>query len=152
MDGLKNGCRWNGPPSHLVARLFWSPRNLVPEKFVLPLKIDVQLFSWGPIPWDQISQVPKWGRGPFQLKPKERLRVGCLFVFFKRRSQFSASWGRNIYNKAVGPVLYTVGLYKPHFGLGILLFGLREVRGENQFEYFLATFEGAFFNISIFLM
>ena len=27
------GCNWNGPRSHLGPWLFWSPRNLVPEKF-----------------------------------------------------------------------------------------------------------------------
>ena len=30
---FKTGCNWVGPQTHLVPWIFWSPRNLVPEKF-----------------------------------------------------------------------------------------------------------------------
>ena len=56
---------WNGPWSHLVPWLFWSPRNLIPEKFG-PLEI-----------WAPRNLVPAWKslytifmQGPTFLGPK----------------------------------------------------------------------------------
>ena len=91
------GYKWNGPQSHLGPWLFWSPRNLDPEKFGprevwAPHEKAMWWFScgdqisWGPyfsgtkllgakISWgpkllgDQKSQGSKWDWGPFQLQP-----------------------------------------------------------------------------------
>ena len=83
------GYSWNGPWCHLGPWLFWSPRNLVPEKFG-PQEI---WFMRGPnilgpkFLGDQKSQWPKWLSGTISVTASLK-----NFWWFGPKCPFEINW------------------------------------------------------------